>query len=118
MTQDYLPQNQNLPNQYNYYSYYNQNASGNAIASLVLGILSWVLCFCGIGFILGIVAWILGQIEVGRINKGFSSYTGKTMALVGMWLGIANVILSVILMAIYIYLILTNKIERKDIYNI
>lgn len=73
-------------------------ASTNAIIALVAGILSWVMC----PFILGIVAWIMGKGELGKIERGESSEAGKTFAKTGMWLGIVNVILSVLFGALYV----------------
>lgn len=64
----------------------------NAVLSLVFGILSYFVCF----FIFGIVSWILGSIELNRIKRGVSSENGKAIASIGMWLGIINVIISVL----------------------
>jgi len=66
-----------------------ESASSNSIIALVLGILSWVAC----GFISAIPAWIMGKSEINKINAGQSPVAGKTMATIGMWLGIVNVIL-------------------------
>jgi hypothetical protein len=68
-------------------------ASTNAIIALVMGILSYVLC----GFIGGVIAWIMGKGELNKIDRGESSEAGRTMAKIGMWLGIVNVILTVII---------------------
>lgn len=78
------------------------SASTNAIISLVAGILSWIAC----PFILGIVAWVMGKSELGKIERRESSAEGKTLATIGMWLGIANVILSVIGVLFYIIFVL------------
>jgi hypothetical protein len=69
-----------------------ERASSAAIWALVLGIVSWVLC----GFIAAIPAWIVGKKELNAIKEGRSSQAGKTMAQVGMWLGIVQVIFSVL----------------------
>lgn len=68
------------------------SAGTNAIIALVAGILSYIFC----PFILGIVAWIMGKGELGKIDRGESSEAGRTLAKIGMWLGIVNVILSVL----------------------
>ncbi|HEY3252127.1 MAG TPA: DUF4190 domain-containing protein [Ignavibacteria bacterium] len=68
------------------------SASTNAIIVLVMGILSYVLC----GVIGGIIAWIMGKGELNKIDRGESPEAGRTMAKIGMWLGIINVILTVI----------------------
>ena len=67
-------------------------ASSAAVWALVLGIASWVLC----GFLAAIPAWIVGKIEINKINSGRSSQAGKTMATVGMWLGIIQTILGIL----------------------
>lgn len=77
------------------------SASTNAIIALVAGILSYVMC----PFILGIVAWIMGKGEIGKIERGESSEAGKSLAKIGMWLGIVNVILSVLFGLVYVLII-------------
>jgi hypothetical protein len=74
-------------------AYQQQQASTNAIVALVLGIVSWVL---GLSILTGIPAWIIGRNEVIAIDSGRSPEAGRTMALVGMWLGIVVTILTVI----------------------
>lgn len=78
------------------------SASSNAIIALVAGILSFVMC----PFILGIVAWVMGKSEVGKIDRGESAMAGRSMANIGMWLGIANVILSILAIIGYVLIIL------------
>jgi hypothetical protein len=68
-------------------------ASQRAIWALILGIAAWVL---GCGILTGIPAWIMGKKEINEINAGLSPQAGKTMATVGMWLGIVSVILSIL----------------------
>ncbi|MBZ0203446.1 MAG: DUF4190 domain-containing protein [Ignavibacteria bacterium] len=77
------------------------SASTNAIIALVAGILSYIFC----PFILGIVAWIMGKGELGKIDRGESSEAGRTLAKIGMWLGIVNVILSVLFGLVYVLII-------------
>jgi hypothetical protein len=67
-------------------------ASSNAIIALVLGILSYVTC----GIFAAIPAWILGKKELSEIDAGRSPENGRTLAKIGMWLGIVNVILTVL----------------------
>ena len=64
----------------------------NAIITLVLGILSFV----GGTILTGIPAWILGRNELTAINAGRSPEGGRTMATIGMWLGIVATILSIV----------------------
>lgn len=66
-------------------------AGSNAIIALVLGILSYIAC----GIFAAIPAWIMGKKEINEINAGRSPEAGRTLAKIGMWLGIVNVILTV-----------------------
>ncbi|MBN8585935.1 MAG: DUF4190 domain-containing protein [Ignavibacteria bacterium] len=77
------------------------SAGTNAIIALVAGILSYIFC----PFILGIVAWIMGKGELGKIDRGESSEAGRTFAKIGMWLGIVNVILSILFGLVYVLII-------------
>ncbi len=78
------------------------SAGTNAIIALVCGILSYIFC----PFILGIVAWIMGKGELSKIDRGESSEAGRSMAKIGMWLGIVNVILSVLFGLVYVLIII------------
>ena len=71
-------------------------ASSNAVIALVLGILSYIAC----GIFVAIPAWLIGKKELAEIDAGRSPEAGRTMAKIGMWLGIVNVILSVIALII------------------
>jgi len=77
------------------------NASTNAIIALIAGILAWFFC----PFILGIVAWIMGKGEINKINNGQSPAAGLTMAKIGMWLGIVNIIVCVLVGLLYVLII-------------
>ena len=70
-----------------------EKASSAAVWALVLGIASWVLC----GFLASVPAWIVGRIEINKINSGRSSQAGKSMATIGMWLGIVQTILGILI---------------------
>lgn len=76
-------------------------AGTNAIIALVAGILSYIFC----PFILGIVAWIMGKGELGKIDRGESSEGGRSFAKIGMWLGIINVVLSILFGLVYVLII-------------
>jgi Domain of unknown function (DUF4190) len=78
------------------------SAGTNAIIALVAGILSYVFC----PFILGIVAWIMGKGELSKIDRGESSEAGRTLAKIGMWLGIVNVALSILFGLVYVLIII------------
>lgn len=77
------------------------SAGTNAIIALVAGILSYIFC----PFILGIVAWIMGKGEISKIDRGESSEAGRSMAKIGMWLGIVNVVLSILFGLVYVLII-------------
>jgi hypothetical protein len=77
------------------------SAGTNAIIALVAGILSYVFC----PFFLGIVAWIMGKGELGKIDRGESPEAGRMFAKIGMWLGIVNVVLSVLFGLVYLLII-------------
>ena len=76
------------------------SASSNAIISLVLGILSYIMC----PVILGIAAWIMGNNELKAIDSGRSPEAGRMLANIGKWLGIVNIILTVIGVIVFIIL--------------
>ena len=78
------------------------SASTNSIIALVAGILAYVMC----PLILGVVAWIMGRGELGKINRGESAEAGRSMATIGMWLGIVNVILSILAIIAYVFIII------------
>ncbi len=75
-------------------------ASSNAIIALVLGILS----FLGCSIFAAIPAWIMGRKELSEINAGRSPEAGRTLANIGMWLGIVHVILTIFGLIIFIIL--------------
>ena len=78
-------------------------ASNRAIWALILGIAAYVL---GCGILTGIPAWIMGKREINDINAGLAPASGKTMAQIGMWLGIINVIISALaIIGILIYFV-------------
>ena len=67
-----------------------QAASGRAVASLILGILSLVC----MGFLAGIPAIILGSMEMKAIRAGQAPATGESAAKVGLVLGIIGTALT------------------------
>jgi len=86
--------------------YYNQNTgykkSDAATWALVLGILSWVTC----GVFTAIPAWIIGQNVLNDVKRGVLSQDNKSTAQIGMWLGIANIILTVLSLIFALIIIL------------
>jgi len=74
----------------------NQGASGRAIASLVLGILSLIGCW----FLAGIPALILAYGELKAIDAGESSPAGRGFAKAGQIMGWISIGLTVIVVII------------------
>jgi hypothetical protein len=81
-------------------SYMNQNpgwtssndiTSGRAIASLVFGLLSFVFC----PVVTAVVAIVLGKMELNAIKQGTAPPAGKSIAQIGLYTGIANVVIFV-----------------------
>jgi hypothetical protein len=83
------------------------SASTNAIIALVLGILSFIGC----GLLAGIPAWIMGKGELGKIDRGESAPEGRTMAKIGMWLGIISTVLSVLFLIIWLLVVIIAMIS-------
>jgi hypothetical protein len=69
------------------------NASGRAIASMILSIVSVATC----GPFLSIPGLILGKMEMNAIRDGQASRAGETFAKIGFYLGIAVTVLSCVL---------------------
>ena len=84
-----------------------EGASTNSIITLILGILSWIAC----GIIAAIPAWIMGKKEITAIDAGQSSQAGRTMANIGMWIGIIQVILTIVALIVVVLLIIFGIIS-------
>jgi len=83
-----------------------QPASGKAVAALVLGILSLVLAGFTAGFFPGIPAMILGKLEKDEIAAGRAPVSGKSLARIGFWLGLAGTVISgIVVIALIIFLL-------------
>ncbi|MCB0722010.1 MAG: DUF4190 domain-containing protein [Ignavibacteriae bacterium] len=85
-----------------------ESASTNAIIALVLGIAAYVC----LGIFAAIPAWIVGKKEIKAIEEGRSPQAGLTMAKIGMWLGIVNVILSVLFLLVYLLIIVASLLSN------
>lgn len=85
-------------------------AGSNAIIALVLGILSYIAC----GIFAAVPAWIMGKKEINEINAGRSPEAGRTLAKIGMWLGIVNVILTVLAIIVFGILIIFGLLNTSD----
>ena len=68
-------------------------SSGLAIASMVLGILSWVLC---LSLIASIPAIITGHMGLGQVRRKEAPESSRGMAIAGLILGYANICISII----------------------
>lgn len=93
---------------------YNQPKSGsssNAIWALVLGILSYVAC----GIFASIPAWIIGKNEIKKIDAGQAPESNRTMANVGMWLGIVNVILVAVGLIVFLLLLVLGVFASSSL---
>jgi len=69
-----------------------QGASNMAIAALVCGIGAWFV----LPLVAAIAAIVIGKMEVGKIDRGESSHAGRTFAQIGMWLGVAQIVLAIV----------------------
>lgn len=81
-----------------YGQYAPQPSNGMGVAALVLGILSVLLC-SGYG-VLSVLAIVFGAIGLGKANRGEA--TNRGMALWGLWLGIASIVIGVIAVIVLI----------------
>ena len=81
----------NENNNINYPEKQNDSVSGTIIAGFVLGLISWFLDFFGIVGIMAIVFSAIGLSQLSRTNQ-----KGKVLAIIGLVLGITNVIYAVL----------------------
>ncbi len=94
-----------------YRGQYPQQTDGGAIASLVLGIASFVLCM---SFITGIPAIVLGHISRSKIRKSGGRLKGDGMALAGLIMGYISLPFILIIAAIAIPNLLRAKISANE----
>lgn len=78
-----------------------QPTSTKSIMALILGILSLVCC----GFFAGIPAIILGKSEIKLIDEGKITENNRTIAKVGLILGIVGTVLSALGFLFYVVVI-------------
>ena len=70
---------------------YSQSGSGNVV--LVLGMAGWLLCPTAIGsWVCSCLAIYFATIELAKIRNGESPSKEKAIVLIGMWLGIINLL--------------------------
>src|SRR6185437_2333325 len=94
-----------------YQAYQPPKTDGGAIASMVLGIASFVLC---LSFFAGIPAVILGHISRSKIKKSRGRLQGDGMALTGLILGYISFLALPILAAIIIPNLLHARISANE----
>lgn len=105
------PQQQYPPQAQPYREQYQAQTDGGAIASMVLGIASFVLC---LSFITGIPAIILGHISLSKIKKSMGRLKGEGMALAGLILGYISLPFILIIAAIAIPNLLRARISANE----
>ena len=70
---------------------YSKTGGGNVV--LILGIAGWILCPTAIGsWVCSCLAIYFATIELAKIRNGESPSKEKTIVIIGMWLGIANIL--------------------------
>jgi type II secretory pathway pseudopilin PulG len=94
-----------------YQRYQPPKTDGGAIASMVLGIASFVLC---LSFLAGIPAIILGHISRSKIRKSMGRLQGDGLALTGLILGYISLLFIPIIAAIVIPNLLRARISANE----
>jgi hypothetical protein len=92
-----------------YPGYAATRTDGLAVAALVIGILSVVCFFICLGIVLGPTAAIMGFISRQRIGASGGTLGGGALALIGLILGVAGFIVSVIWFFLAVSGTLTNS---------
>lgn len=77
------------------------SSSTNSVIALVLGILSLTCC----GFFSGIPAFFVGRAEIKNIDEGRSAENNRTLAKIGMILGLVGAIFSCLGTLVYMAII-------------
>jgi hypothetical protein len=89
--------------------------NGLGTAALVLGIIGVVtdltVFLCFFGFILGILAIVFGAIGRARANRGEAS--NKKVAIWGLWLGIASLVLSIVAGIVLVHIVNAQNACRE-----
>ncbi|MBZ5494265.1 MAG: DUF4190 domain-containing protein [Acidobacteriia bacterium] len=94
-----------------YRAYQPPKTDGGAIASMVLGIASFVLC---LSFLAGIPAIVLGHISRSKIKKSMGRLQGDGLALTGLILGYISLLAIPIIAAIAIPNLLRARISANE----
>lgn len=80
------------------------SASGRAIASMILSIISLFTC----GPLLSIPGMILGKMEMNAIRQGQSSPAGETLAKVGFYVGLGATALSCLGILAWVFFVIMS----------
>jgi hypothetical protein len=109
------PGYQGYPQSQPQYGYANQapgqqiGASGRAIASMILSIVSLVTC----GPLLSVPGMIMGKMEMNAINQGQAPRAGENFAKAGFYVGLVVTILSCLVGIGYMFLILLGPASNR-----
>jgi hypothetical protein len=87
--------------------YRNAQASGTAVAALVLAILSWVATSC----LTSIPGFLLARSELAAIERGQSSIAGRGLAQAAYWISLAHLVLMGVLVALIAFLFAVGAIH-------
>jgi hypothetical protein len=73
-----------------------QKSNSMAVASMVLGILSLMFCFCCYGIPFNVLGIVFSLIALTQIRNEPERYTGKNLAVAGLVLSLLSIVLSII----------------------
>jgi len=86
--------------------------AGIAIASMILGIVSYCLCCAGI--LLSLPAIICGHIGLSRIKKSGGTLGGRGFAIAGLALGYSNLVVSLVMAIFYTAITIPAFVKARD----
>jgi len=85
------------------------------VAVLTLGITAlFLMSICFLGFITGIPAWLMGSKDLGKMHAGVMDPSGHGMTRAGKICGSVATILSLIVLAVYLVIGLTEGFDSLD----
>lgn len=98
------------------YQYVPPPTHGRGLASMILGIISLVLCFgYGLGLLGSPVAWWLGAKALKEIDAAPGQYSGRGFAQTGQILGIVGtVLLGLLLLAVLVILVIVVVVNADS----